>query len=276
MLLEATKHSSSSFVTLTYSDDRLPEGGTLVPRHPQGWLKRLRKAYKKPLRFFLVGEYGVDQQRPHYHVALFGYEPCKLGNYSKCESKHCYPCRLIEKTWNSARAKTGGFISNGTLTQQSAHYIAKYVTKKWTNGNDPWVQERLKGRHEEFARMSNQGGIGLGAVSDLRDRLTTHKGSFYLSAEGDVPSFIQYGKKREPLGRYLRGKLREAYGFGTNKIPEEKSLEIQANLQALYETAKERKETEAKNRLEYQKEIAAPKILNLEARALVFKQRKKI
>ena len=73
VLLEAIKSSESSFITLTYDDENLPENGSLCPSHVRDWLKRIRKKVEpRKLRYFLVGEYGDETKRPHYHVALFG------------------------------------------------------------------------------------------------------------------------------------------------------------------------------------------------------------
>lgn len=138
LLLEQHSHEFSSFATLTYSDDALPAGNTLVPKHTQDWLKRLRALLgpARPLRYYLVGEYGDESQRPHYHAALFG--------LSHLEGE------LLRTSWGH------GHIQLGTLTKESAQYIAGYVTKKMTAPDDP----RLQGRHPEFARMSLRPGIG--------------------------------------------------------------------------------------------------------------------
>lgn len=76
LLLEQLKHGDSCFLTLTYDEKHLPEGGSLVPKHAQDFLKRLRSKTNLKLRYYLVGEYGEDTERPHYHVALFGYPNC--------------------------------------------------------------------------------------------------------------------------------------------------------------------------------------------------------
>jgi len=49
--------------------------------------------------------------------------------------------------------------------------------------------------------------------------LTTDQGAQEILALGDVPSVLVHGKKKFPVGRYLKTKIREYYGF-----PERRSL----------------------------------------------------
>lgn len=186
MILETLTHEASSFVTLTYDDEHLPEGGNLYPRDTQLFFKRLRKKLDPiKLRYYLVGEYGDRTQRPHYHIALFG---VPMSAY-----------QTIADAWPY------GMIDVGSLTFESAAYIAGYVTKKMTAKDDP----RLEGRHPEFARMSTNPGIGGKAMDDLANVMMTKHGSKMLAELGDVPTVLKHGGKSMPLGRYLRRKLRE-------------------------------------------------------------------
>lgn len=167
-MLESQKHGDNSFITLTYDPKNLPSDLSLNPKDLQDWLKRLRREIEPvKVRYYLVGEYGDQTHRPHYHVALFGYPTCIHGNSdSLClpHPKHmCAPCATITKTWGLGAAHLG------SLTLESAGYVAGYVTKKMTNKNDP----RLNGRHPEFARMSLRPGIGATAVQDLVNFLHT-------------------------------------------------------------------------------------------------------
>lgn len=195
MILEALKHDGSSFVTLTYADEHLPEGGSLCPRDPQLFLKRLRKAiHPLKLRYYLVGEYGDRTFRPHYHLALFGVP------------QEAY--QTIADAW-SVNGSPLGHVVVGSLTFESAGYVAGYVTKKMTSEDDP----RLGGRHPEFARMSTRPGIGADAMDDIADLLFTKAGCAELARLGDVPFILKHGGKSMPLGRYLRRKLREKVGI---------------------------------------------------------------
>lgn len=209
MLLEQLKHNSSSFVTLTYNEKEIPDGATLYPKHTQDWLKRLRKSSQVKLRYFLVGEYGENTQRPHYHAALFGMGP----EYTE----------IIEQTW--AR----GHVYVGDLTKDSAQYIAGYVTKKMTSPTDP----RLNGRYPEFARMSLRPGIGALAMEDIALILTTEHGVNTILETGDVPSVLRHGSKKWPLGRYLRRKLREQLGFPETNSQKDKLHEWTLQMQEL-------------------------------------------
>ena len=198
LLLEQRCHEFSSFATLTYDDDHLPVDGSLVPRDTQLWLKRLRALLgpTRPLRYYLVGEYGDETFRPHYHAALYG--------LSELESD------TLLQSW------THGNVMLGSLTRESAQYIAGYVVKKMTAHDDP----RLNGRHPEFARMSLRPGIGALSVPTIAETLNTKHGARLISATGDVPLSLDHGRVSLPLGRYLRQKLRDEMGFESNKAPE--------------------------------------------------------
>lgn len=246
MLLESLKHGDSSFVTLTYSEEKLPDDKSLNPKHAQDWLKRLRRNISPTsIRYFLVGEYGDRTQRPHYHAALFG-----IGVQQEA---------LINETWGN------GYTLTGDLTKDSAGYIAGYVTKKMTSKDDP----RLNGRHPEFARMSLKPGIGATALQEIQDTLTTTHGCDHFAMEGDVPMALQTGKKKLPLGRYLRRKLREKMGFKQEDIDKTVQKYTQ-EMHLLLQEAITKKEND-QSPIEYFLDSNKQKILNLETRSKITK-----
>lgn len=196
-MLESLVHERSAFVTLTYSEENLPAGGTLVPRHLQLFLKRLRKNAGFPIRFFGVGEYGDNTWRPHYHLALYGLDKDDEG--------------LIHKSW------TGDITDVGTLTHDSAQYIAGYIPKKMTKADDPRLQYGL---HPEFARMSLRPGIGALAVADIASALTNKHGEQFIKDTGDVPNVLKHARRNMPLGRYMRNQLRKAMNLPEGASPD--------------------------------------------------------
>ena len=149
---EEQLHEESCFLTLTYSDDELPENGSLVKSHWQKFMKRLRKAYDdKNIRYFHCGEYGDRLQRPHYHAALFGLDPDDKELISRAGGNNLYQSPRITKIWGH------GFVSIGTLTFESAAYIARYVTKKITG---PGAAEFYGPRIPPYVTMSRRPAIG--------------------------------------------------------------------------------------------------------------------
>lgn len=180
ILLEELASDFSCFVTLTYDQDNLPDGGCLDARALQLYLKRLRKAVSpRKFRHYSVGEYGDKSGRPHYHLALFG-----IGQESRFEIKKCWPF---------------GIVHIGELNKNTAQYIAGYVTKKWTNPKTP----ELEGRPAEFMRCSKQkGGIGTPGIKRIAKTLMEHP-HFQKRQLKEV----RYGKKSLPLGRYLSQRL---------------------------------------------------------------------
>lgn len=220
--LEASRHASNAFVTLTYNDMKVPwtsvDGTgvpTLSPVHVQLFNKRLLKSAHKLFgwkqRFFLVGEYGDRTWRPHYHAALFGFPRCERGTTARSITGRylwqecCRSCRLVGGAWQH------GDVGLGELDSNRARYLGGYVTKKMTKKEDA----RLDGRHPEFSRQSRggarKGSVGIGApvVAELAEKF-----SRYLDPQSvDVCGFLTgAGGKKRPLGTYLRKKFREAVG----------------------------------------------------------------
>jgi hypothetical protein len=191
IMLELSCHDDGCFVTLTYDDDHIPDPPHLQSDDLTKYLKRLRRRYDKPIRFFAVGEYGDKTERPHYHLALFGV------SYLDAD--------IIDKSWGL------GFVQVGDLNRKSAGYIAGYVVKKMTSKTDP----RLNGRTPEFMRSSRQnGGIGFGAVKRIAKKLKEDK-----NYDGFTIRDFTYGKnKKLPLGRYLTAKLCEELGIPEDQL----------------------------------------------------------
>lgn len=118
-------HDDNCFVTLTYDDENLPPGGTLVKADFQKFMKRLRKT-EGPLRFFHCGEYGETTFRPHYHALLFGWRPRDPELFAREGEIRTYTSQSLSRIWGL------GHATFGELTFESAAYVARYVTKKVT------------------------------------------------------------------------------------------------------------------------------------------------
>lgn len=260
-------HGDNCFVTLTYDEDKLPRGGSLAPKDFQDWLKRFRFLIApRRIRYYGVGEYGDQTERPHYHVAIFGYPNCIYGRsrYDGERKNCCANCDAIRDSWGC------GFVYVGSLETESAQYVCGYVTKKMTAQDD----SRLNGRHPEFARMSTRPGIGADAMWQLASDFM----KFNLEeSEADVPSALRHGSRIMPLGRYLRRKLRTYVGKD-EKAPQEVidaliTPEVQAMWDDLASTPSLFKKALFQKALV---EADNQRIVNIEARRQIFKERKKL
>lgn len=150
-LHEAKMHRENSYITLTYSPENLPADMSLNYRHFQLFMYRLRKEVG-PVRFFMCGEYGEREQRPHYHALLFGYQFDDLKDRGKnANGDRLYESAKLERLWGL------GYCVVGMVTKQSAGYVARYCMKKVTGD---LAEGHYKGRTPEFARMSLKPGIG--------------------------------------------------------------------------------------------------------------------
>lgn len=126
-LHESSLYDQNSFITLTYDESNIPAGGSLWYPDFQKFMKRLRKSVKRPVRFYMGGEYGETTARPHYHACLFGYDfPDKVYFRKSSSGERIYTSALLESLWPY------GLSSIGAVTFESAAYIARYCVSKVT------------------------------------------------------------------------------------------------------------------------------------------------
>lgn len=123
-------------------------------------MKRLRRSLRAPIRFYMCGEYGSQTFRPHYHACLFGFDfPdkyfwCRTGGGEKV-----YRSPNLERLWPF------GASSIGSVTFESAAYVARYCVQKVTGFNAKYHYARSDkdGEYQltpEFNHMSLKPGIG--------------------------------------------------------------------------------------------------------------------
>jgi len=159
---ESQMHKANVFITLTYDDNHLPENGTLVRSHFQKFIRALRQKTGEKIRYYMCGEYGEETKRPHYHAILFGYEfpDAYLANIRR--GNRVYRSSLLESLW------TFGSSEIGSVTFQSAGYVARYILKK-QNGEfatseyaitDQSTGEITGQKIAPYTRMSLRPGIG--------------------------------------------------------------------------------------------------------------------
>lgn len=162
---EASLYDENSFVTLTYSPEKLPVSpgycircekthvisGSLCVSVFQDFMKRLRKRYGQGIRFYHCGEYGEKFGRPHYHALLFNHGFADKQVISERGGNRIFFSQALSDLWPF------GYSSIGDVTFQSAAYVARYVMKKVTG--EP-AEDHYKGKLPEYTTMSRRPGIG--------------------------------------------------------------------------------------------------------------------
>lgn len=225
-MLELQYHESAYFLTLTYNDGNLPirwhvddktgeavPVATLVKRDWQLFMKRLRRAFPdQHLRFFMAGEYGEQNFRPHFHAIIFGLKIPDLRFYKKLDKYDYYTSSTIQKIWdfdanlshnpvdkpdamvyNVDSGKwcvtplaTRGLVIIGEVNWDTCAYTARYVMSKMKGPSVEFYSQC--GLEQPFTLMSRRPGIG-------RQYYDDHDCYEYSSISVSTP---QGGKKFPP------------------------------------------------------------------------------
>lgn len=165
------------FVTLTYNDAHVPRVNgrlTLRPRDFVLFMKKLRKL-RPGVRFLQAGEYG-SKGRPHHHALLFNCRLDDLEVFGVSKTGVLYRSRFLERLWPF------GFSSVGTVTSNSASYVARYTLKKIIEeGGSPGG-----GVEPEYMTMSRKPGIGRMFLDRYLSDIYPHDRVVMFNGVGDV------------------------------------------------------------------------------------------
>lgn len=137
---EAFMHENNIFLTLTYDNDHVGDG-KLHYEHFQSFMDKLRKyTYRKlpksaqdraRISYIVTGEYGETFKRPHWHAILFNYAPDDATKHYITErGEQVFTSELLSKLWSK------GNIEYGSVSLESAGYVARYAAKKLVHGKD--------------------------------------------------------------------------------------------------------------------------------------------
>lgn len=136
---EASLHKENAFVTLTYDERSLPPNGSLQHADFQKFMKRFRKVTGADISYYMCGEYGPLNWRPHFHACIFGYDFQDKEFFKQLPSGFpVYNSALLNKLWPF------GFSSVGDVTFESAAYVARYCVQKITGKNADLHYRRFK------------------------------------------------------------------------------------------------------------------------------------
>lgn len=185
--------TTSWFITMTYDDDNVPRTVesdlTLKKKETTQWVQNYLKN-EQAFRYYLVGEYGDETKRPHYHMAVFPDEEMDLERF--------------RKVWRR------GFVSAYPMDPIRAAYLAKYTTKKLTKADDPRL---LPGQEPEFRTSSRAPALGHKAAEVIADSYRTKSGSKILAEKGDIERSIRLDGRVYPLDDFMKRKIRTHLGI---------------------------------------------------------------
>ena len=188
---EALFHEQNCFITLTYDDDLLPEGYNLEDglehAHFQKFMKRLRKHYRgKTIKYFMCGEYGGLNERPHFHALLFGIDFDDRSLHSVSGKVKNYISPTLAKLWPF------GFHTIGNVHYGTAKYTAKYSLKRM--GEE---EISYNGRRPEYRKMSH--GIGASYAQKYASDIAVHDNIIYNGHINPVPKYYEQYWDEETL-----------------------------------------------------------------------------
>lgn len=159
---EGFTSSPAWFVTLTYRPENIPDNGSLFPRDFTLFVKKWRSTHPgERFSYYVSGEYGDLNDRPHYHAVLYGAEFLDKEILTDRHGAPVYRSESLETTWGHGICEMTG------LNYAAARYVASYVRKKVRQRDDPNHYTRVDPKtgelvqlEREYGRMSRRPAIG--------------------------------------------------------------------------------------------------------------------
>lgn len=186
--------NSAHFLTLTYDEECLPFGDTeptldkrdtqlfikrlrdsqfklMAKRHKKNFLREFNELELKTIRYYLVGEYGPETNRPHYHAIMFNLIPEIITK--------------INDIWQN------GHVKVGECNPTTIDYVTKYCISTKTGD-----QERFNGKAKEFATMSRRPGLGDNFVKTTQQYYADNQKMSIRNHKGNTKRMPQFYKQK--------------------------------------------------------------------------------
>lgn len=193
-MLEAKQYEHNYFITLTYDDEHLINNVRWTVSRKDGELghcaelskddftkfkKRLLESLfeatgHRGVRFFMCGEYGSKNGRPHFHAILFNCPFPDIKFHSKTNLngfKYSYfTSELLTKAWGK------GHVMIGEMCWETAAYVARYVIKKFHSDEEKTYRQfcelnNVEPLQPEFVNMSRKPGIARAYYEEHKDEI---------------------------------------------------------------------------------------------------------
>lgn len=211
---EMGEYENNCWFTLTYDQENLPSDNSLSKRDCVNFFKRLRKSFdfQRKFKYYLAGEYGEINGRPHYHVIALG-----LGQRDK---------EKIEKAWGK------GIVHIGTVTYDSARYTADYIQKKYSGNKQKLVYGE---RQPPFQLQSLK--IGEKYALDNAEQIKKNLNITYRGQNVGIP---RYYKKKLGLDASVLGEQAKKRQDEINEQYKKRVEDIEDIPSAVRQSAKQR------------------------------------
>ena len=220
-LHEKQLHSKNCFITLTYNDEHLPHDQGLRKRDFQTFMKKVRNRIG-PVRYYHCGEYGENFGRPHYHALFFGLDFDDKVYWSGEDDQKLHVSPTLDELWGK------GYALIGSVTFESAAYVARYITKKVTGEKahdhyqkvDPDTGEIFQ-IEPEYTTMSRRPGIGKEWYERYKAEILAHDSVIVRGVHTLPPRYYDALSERENEIEYsLRKAKRKAEENNPNNFLE--------------------------------------------------------
>lgn len=205
---ESQMHEDNIFLTLTYSDEHLRSPKLFYPDF-QNFMKSLREevgyADDKKISYMVTGEYGDENKRPHWHALIFNFRPRDQTYYRTTDrGDKIFKSSFIDELWgrNDPDSRPNEI---GSLTIDSANYVARYAAKKLVHGDDQSHD------YHPLHKTSSRNAIGRAWIEKFHDHPLQN--GFVLLPNGQKSSvpryYVDWAKKHKPdLWRYYVTEVR--------------------------------------------------------------------
>lgn len=187
------------FLTLTQSPEFATPWDSVNLRDPQLFIKRVRKHFGQKFLYQLLGEYGGETLRPHYHATFFGLEIDDLQPVVSRPDCRSFTSETLTRLWGR------GNVGIARATEQTIAYVASHQTKdlsgRFVESGDWMVVDQSTGevvvRTPPFRTQSTRPAIGL---------------SFFEAYGDDL--------WRDPRGIFVEGRMQPIPDFFLRKLAE--------------------------------------------------------